>query len=245
MIDSKKNVAIIGAVFVLVIFFFVLLNIDTINRVGELQGKNQKIHEYKIPLYLKVLNFFDRHYNYGWVVKRITEDVEGDEEKILTLLEWTVGNIYRQPESLPVMDEHVWSVIVRRYGDIGNFNDAFSTLCNYAGINAFLKVVEAEKITTVVTLARIDQKWTVIDPANGVYFRNSKGGMASIEDMKRGDFKAVRVTNIVNWVIDYSLIPGGLPEKINFGLLGIGRANIQSPVNRFLFQLMQWIGVSG
>jgi len=226
-------------------FFIVLLNMDVVTQVGELQGNNKKIYQYKIPLYLKVLNFFDRHFNYVWLVESIIGNTKNDEEKFLKLLEWMVGHIKKQPENLPIIDEHVWSVIVRRYGNIGNFNDVFSTLCNYAGINSFLKVIKTKKIMTVITLTHIEKKWVVADPYNGVYFRNKKGDIADIRDMKSGDFITLRINNITNEDIDYSLILEGLPENIIFGRLGIGRANIQSPINRILFQFNHWIRITG
>jgi hypothetical protein len=231
----KRNVWVVMLVFAT--SFCALLNMEVVTKVGE----GQRNLEYKIPVYLKVLNFYDRHYNYAWLVRRLTGELENDEEKIIKLLAWIVSNIKKQPESLPVIDDHVWSVIVRRYGNMGNLNDVFSTLCNYAGVDAFFEVIETDKVYAVVTLARINHRWTVIDPSNGAYFRNNKGELATIEEMKRGDFNVIRVANRNNWNIDYGLMSEGLSKNISFGRLGIGRANIQSPTNRFLYQLNQWV----
>src|SRR3989338_7277520 len=91
------------------IIAIVLLNIE----VTSLQGINGQIHAIRMPLYLKMLDFFDRHYNYMLLTKRITGDARTDEEKTLKLLGWTHANIRKIPDGFPVVDDHVWHIIVR------------------------------------------------------------------------------------------------------------------------------------
>ena len=50
---------------------------------------------------------------------------------------WTCENIRKQPDGLPVIDDHVWHIIIRGYGEPDQSSDVFTTLCNYAGIRAF------------------------------------------------------------------------------------------------------------
>ena len=91
--------------FVLLVFL-ALLNM----KVTTGQGINYKVSRMELPLYLKLLNFYDRHFSYKWLTKRITGHLETKEEKIFRLFQWTHETIRPQPESLPIMDDHVWNV---------------------------------------------------------------------------------------------------------------------------------------
>jgi len=66
----KKKYFIIIVIFPIFIVAVFLLNTDTITQ----QGSNYKVRAIKIPIYLKLLNFFDRHLNYQWAVAQIVND---------------------------------------------------------------------------------------------------------------------------------------------------------------------------
>lgn len=106
-------------------------------KVTTKQGVNFHVSEIELPLYLKILNFYDRHFNYKWLAERITKRLETKEEKVFRLFQWTHETIQPQPKSLPIMDDHVWNVYVRGYGVSDNFHDLFTTLCNYIGVDGF------------------------------------------------------------------------------------------------------------
>ena len=89
----------------------VLLNLTVTTR----QGKNYEVKVIKMPLYLKLLDFFDRHYNYGFLVKRIVGNSKNKKEAVLKIFEWTNDNLKRSPAGLPSVDDHVWHIIVRGY----------------------------------------------------------------------------------------------------------------------------------
>jgi len=233
----KKKLKAFILIMVFVISGTVFFNLESTTRVGV----DYKVQTLKIPLYLKILNFFDRHFNYQWLTGRIIGDLNRDEEKAIKLLSWVFNHIKQQPKTLPVMDEHVWSVIVRGYGVGDNFNDVFATLCNYADMDAFFIYVRSKKegserprISLQVSLVRIDGNWAVFDPYNGVYFRNQSGNIASIQDMKTGNMKIIRLSDNYKIKVDYKMLPKLLPEEIKFKL---ARANVQSPVNRLLLQI--------
>ena len=125
---KSKKIKPIVIVLLLVSLVF-LLNVQVTTR----QGINYKVTSIKIPLYLKLLDFFDRHYNYISLVSRITHGCINKETKILALFNWCYANIKDQPETLPVVDDHVWHIIIRGYGAGEQSSDVFTTLCNYAG----------------------------------------------------------------------------------------------------------------
>jgi len=58
-----------------------ILNINVTTQ----QGINYQWQTIEIPLYLKILDFFDRHYNYKWTVKRITGDSKTEKEKVFKI----------------------------------------------------------------------------------------------------------------------------------------------------------------
>jgi hypothetical protein len=201
------------------------------------QGINYKWHTVRVPLYLKLLDFFDRHYNYLQLTRTVTNGAQSGEEKALRLLRWTYVNIRRNPPELPVIDDHVWHIIIRGYGKDDQNCDVFTTLCNYAGLRAFYLNIRATGQTRMIPLAFVEiaQKWHAFDPYRGVYFKDPQGGLADIEDLRRGKWQAA-ADGISLPEINYAAYFKNLPENLNMGLR---RANIQSPLNRIRYSLQQ------
>lgn len=224
-------------IILLILFFFVLmLNIEVSTR----QGKNYRVQTIKIPLYLKLLDFFDRHFNYRQLAKNITINTNSDKEKVMKIFYWVHQNIIKAPDGMPVVDDHVWSIIIRGYGANDQFCDVFTTLCDYAGINAFFSWVKTQDRDSFrpLSFVKINGRWNVFDPYSGVYFKNLKGDLASIEEMAQGDWVAVNEGSFNNDPVDYTLYTKGLQDIKRASLT---KANIQSPVNRLRFQIKKWM----
>ena len=207
-----------------------------------LQGVDGKLSKITLPLYLKVLNFYDRHLNYKWLARQITGHLDTGEDKILRLFHWTHETIKPQPESLPVMDGHPWDVYVRGYGVTANFHDLFSTLCNYIGVDAFFTRFYARDTSSInLSIVRIKRGWVVFDPYNGIYFRNNTGDMATIEEISEQNWHIVKLSQTDISKANYEqYIVENLPRIKRLGSSLI-RANIQSPINRLKFQLHIWL----
>ena len=212
-----------------------VLNIEVTTR----KGVNYKWQTIRIPLYLKILNFFDRHFNYAWLVSRIVDKNESAQEKVLKIFHWTYENIRHQPEELSVTDDHVWYIIVRGYGARDQISDVFTTLCNYAGVDAFYSQVYSRDRTHRVPLSfvRIEKRWFVFDPYYGIYFGDKQGQLIDIGSLKSGN----------NWTmeslgakpdIEYMIYLDNLPSVKEIGL---NRANIQSPINRLIYEIKKWL----
>lgn len=238
----KKRYLVLTFVFLLFLCSIALLN----KKVTILQGVDYKVSKITLPLYLKVLNFYDRHFNYKWLAKQITGHLDTKEDKILRLFYWTHETIRPQPESLPVMDSHVWDVYVRGYGVSDNFHDLFSTLCNYIGVDAFFTKLYARNTRSInISFVRIERGWVVFDPYNGIYFRNNTGDLATIEEINEQDWHIVKLSQTDISKANYEqYIVENLPriEKLGSSLL---RANTQSPINRLRFQLHRWFSGEG
>jgi hypothetical protein len=234
----KKRYLIPTIVFLLFLCSIALLN----KKVTMLQGVDGKVLKITLPLYLKVLNFYDRHLNYKWLARQITGHLDTGEDKILRLFHWTHETIKPQPESLPVMDGHVWDVYIRGYGDSANFHDLFSTLCNYIGVDAFFTRFYARDTSSInLSIVRIKRGWVVFDPYNGIYFRNNTGDLATIEEINEQNWHIVKLSQTDISKANYEqYIVENLPRIKRLGSSLI-RANIQSPINRLKFQLHIWL----
>jgi len=234
----KKRYLIPTIAFLLFLCSIALLN----KKVTTKHGVDYKVSRITMPLYLKVLNFYYRHYNYKWLAKRITDHLDTKEDKILRLFYWTHETIKPQPKSLPVMDSHPWDVYVRGYGVSDNFYDLFTTLCNYIGADAFFTALYSKDTGKHIQLSfvRIKRGWVALDPLNGFYFRNHTGGLATIEEIIEQDWHIVKLSQTDITKVNYEqYIVENLPKIERIGS-GLNRANTQSPINRLKLQLHKW-----
>ena len=235
----KKRYLIPIFVFLLFLCSIALLN----KKVTSLRGVDYKVSRITLPLYLKVLNFYYRHFNYKWLAKRITDHLDTKEDKILRLFYWTHETIKPQPKSLPVMDSHPWDVYVRGYGVSDNFYDLFTTLCNYIGADAFFTALYSKDTGKHIQLSfvRIKRGWVALDPLNGFYFRNHTGGLATIEEIIEQDWHIVKLSQTdISKAYFEQYFDENLPNIIEEISSGFTRANTQSPINRLKLQLHKW-----
>jgi len=235
----KKRYLVLTFIFLLFLCSIALLN----KEVTMLQGVDHKVSRITLPLYLKVLNFYDRYLNYKWLAKRITGHLDTKEDKILRLFHWTHETIKPQPKSLPVMDSHPWDVYVRGYGVSDNFHDLFTTLCNYIGTDAFCIRLYARDTGKHIRLSfvRMKRGWVAFDPYNEIYFRNNTGDLATIEEIIVQNCHIVKLSQTdISKAYYEQYIVENLPRIKEFSSR-LTRANIQSPINRLRFQLHIWL----
>lgn len=215
----------VSLVIVIVIAFFLL-------PVTSKQGINYEVKTITMPLGIKIIEFIDRDYNYRLIVREVTRGVVTPQEKVLALFNWTHNNIKRTPAGFPVVDDHVLNIIIRGYGARDQFSDVFAALCNYAGIESFFAWVytQDKKDRIALSFLRIGGRWRAFDPFEGVYFKDRAGDFADIQTLKKGTYSIEGSTGQV----DYSKYFPNLPD---FKEMGLGRSNIQSPLNRLLFEI--------
>jgi hypothetical protein len=234
----KKAVIKLLIAVLLITCMVMLLNIEVTYR----QGINFEVSTVRIPLYLKVLDFFDRHYNYKNLVSKIIKSSDSPEERVIKIFNWTYDNIKRAPDGYPIVDDHVWHIIIRGYGTLDQSNDVFTTLCNYAGVDAFFDFIYSRDKSNMTALSfiKLNHSWRIFDSYNGVYFRNNKGEIASLEDIMRGDWFVFNTTGMIKQNSDYAKY---LENLSPIGDIGLKRANIQSPLRRLIFQFKKLVGV--
>lgn len=226
---------IIKLLIVIVIFTSIIFLLHI--KVTTLQGINYEVHTVKIPLYLKILNFMDRHYNYKQLVKRIIKNEHDEQKRIMEIFSWTYHNIKKQPEELPVIDDHVWHIIVRGYGMPDQSCDVFATLCNYVGIDAFFSSLSVKDKDKKISLSftRSNNCWYVFDPYNGVYFVNAEGEHADFMAIKKGNYRLEHLGAPKRPVSDYQSYFDNMPDIIED--VGSKREKVQTPFKRLLYEL--------
>ena len=217
---------------VVITVVIVLLNIKVTTR----QGINFQVQTIRIPLYLKMIDFFDRHYNYKQLVQRIIKNEQDKQKRVMKIFSWTYHNIRKQPENLLIIDDHVWHIIVRGYGLSDQSCDVFATLCNYAGIDAFYASVFTKDMNRKIRLSfvRLHNRWHVFDPYNGVYFINNAGVLVDTNEIKKGNYRLEYLGTPKETVLDYRDYFDNLPDVKEVGLR---RVKIQSPFKRLLYEL--------
>ena len=229
-----KKARLVFSIVLVTIFIEMIFNLDTSTK----QCINYECHTYKIPLYLKILDFFGRHYHYKLLVKDIINSQDSDEVRAMKIFVWVYNNLKRIPDGFPVTDDHVWHTIIRGYGIDDQFQDAFTTLCNYASLDAFFDYVYGKNKEDKKSLSfvRMNKTWTVLDAYNGVYFKNGQGRMASIEDIISGDW---RVANLKMGSIAGTYYTQYFKNlaSVNWKQYKLSRPTLQSPLNRLIFLL--------
>ncbi len=216
-----KNKLLIIGLSSLIIFIFLLAFFNI--RVSSYQGINYAVKELKIPLYIKIIDFVSRDYHYHDLVNRTIKGARTEEEKVLRIFYWTLDNIREVPAGYPIIDDHVWHVIIRGYGTDDQAADVLATLCMYAGLPAtwFKACPKDSPLWLAVTLVRIKGCWFILDPARGNYFTNEKGDLATVEEIIKDNSLVLRAKNKpivhgIEYARYFENIPSTIKNEENF-----------------------------
>jgi transglutaminase superfamily protein len=153
-------------------------NVPTTTR----QGVNYVVTARTLPAYVKALDFVERSVNYEQLARQIAGGAASDEGRMRAVFDWTRANIRDTPAGFPVIDDHVWHIIIRGYGQADQKADVFTTLLSYAGVPAYWIFIGPRPELTL-SLANVDGRWRPIDVDNGVLFRMPDGRQATVEDL--------------------------------------------------------------
>jgi len=252
----RKKKIIYLVMFFLAIFF--ILNINTTRSIGI----NYKVMEYKIPIYLKVMDFYNRHYNYKYLVNNINNKIYDKKNIILNTTKWIKDNIKKTPEGVDTIDYHPLTIVQRRLGKGDQFNDLLSVLLVYANVDSFY-YLSSNNISHSLTFFKIDNYWSIIDPYYGIYFVNNEGLFASVEDIKNSEWevftlesKKINLSNIKevfgNKFNDYDEVKNfydklfyNLPSSNDIDNTYIfdrgGRSYTQDPLGRIRYEIHNMI----
>ena len=180
----KKKKLILLSVLILLITIFFIANKNTTRFIGI----NYKVSEYQIPIYLKILDFYDRHYNYKYIVKNINKNVNNERDIVLNTTKWIKKNIKKIPEGIDIIDHHPLTIIERGLAVNDQFSDLLSIFLVYSDIDSFF-ISKFNNVGHSLTFFKINDYWSIIDPYYGVIFTNIDDFFASIEDIKSGKWQ--------------------------------------------------------
>ena len=150
------------------------------------QGVDYQLVERTIPLYVKLGRFLYRDLEYRVLVREITRGIAGEEGKALALYDWVRTHVHHGiPKGMPVVDDHVWHIIVRGYGTPDQLADVLATLCAYGGLPADVVGLgpPGRRPVHAVTMVRIGGAWHPLDPYYGVVVRSGPQRVASREEI--------------------------------------------------------------
>ena len=186
------------------------------------QGLNFTVSTHELPRYVKAWDFLDRHFHYQLLAREITHGLRTDEDRVLAVYRWTRDHIRPTPPDWPIVDDHILHIIIRGHGVGDQVADVFATLSTYAGVPACWVVAKPKGSPHehVVSLARVDGRWVVIDVARGFVFRDRQGRLAALEELVDDPALVQAVAG--------DLRPGGIPYREY--LAGIPPSAISSPL---------------
>ncbi len=162
---------------------FLILNIKTHTK----QGIDRHVRVYRIPLYIKIIEFIDRDYRYKMLAQEISGSDKNEKAKVMSIFQWVRKNIKTDiPDDWSLYDDHIHNTIIRGYGTPDQISDVFNILCMYSKIPAgrITVFIPGNGKGLVLSLVKINKKWCVFDAYRGVYFLNNNKEIASVEDLK-------------------------------------------------------------
>src|SRR5437660_8376164 len=95
------------------------------------QGVNYRVTAYRIPAYVKTIDFLQRHYQYQLLVSRICGGKTSDLDCVLAIFDWTHTTVRPTPAGWPIVDDHPLNIFIRGYGQADQMADLFTTLSVY------------------------------------------------------------------------------------------------------------------
>ena len=209
--------------------------------VSTKQGINYEVRVHRIPLWVKLIEFLDRDYHYRAIIHDVAPPTHCQEERAMALFQWTRTQVRSEiPEGLPVIDDHIYSIIVRGYGTHDQLATVFVTLCAYAGIPAagYHLIGPDSHPAFIVAIAEIAGRWVVFDTWYGIVARNHRGELASLDDL-------VREPALLDEAAAGRLI-NGQPYRAYFRVLpkpaalDVERSHRQMPFHRVRYQWQRW-----
>lgn len=197
------------------------------------------------PLYLKAMDFIGRDGHYRLLAREIVQGATTDEARALQIYAWTRDHVRPVPPGLPVVDDHIWHIIIRGYGTDDQANDVFTTLCAYAGLSAFWDWLSTpeRKVGLVVSFVKLEGRWVVFDPYHGRLWKAPDGRLADADALRRHP----------EWTEQgYApLMVRGVPYRVYFEHLGEvqephpSRPSLQKPLFRLGYEIQRLFSGQG
>ncbi len=150
------------------------------------QGVNYAVSEHRLPLYRKALDFVERSRRYQQLANEAVAGTSDPEARAVAAFAWTRAHVKPTPDGVPVLDDHILSIIERGHGVADQQADVFATLTTYAGVPAFwlpLKPAPNEG-GLILSFVQIGGRWCLFDVAGNVVYRHPDGRLATLDDVR-------------------------------------------------------------
>lgn len=202
------------------------------------QGVNFVVSERSLPLWVKAVDFVDRDANLDRLASDVLGGASTDEERLRLAFAWTRANIRPTPAGFPIIDDHVWHVVVRGYGQDDQQADVFTILLHYAGVPAYWIYI-GQKPELALSLALVGGEWRPVDVTNGVIFRSAGGSLATVEELA-----AAPAAFVAQGPATYRELPYARPfERFRAPVPPeLTRAEMQMPLRRLWQELKRVVG---
>jgi hypothetical protein len=153
--------------------------------VATAEGVNFHVSVKRITLFEKTIAFVERDLE----MRRLTREIAGPggspEERLMRMYEWVTANIHAVPAGLPVVDNHVLYIFVRRYGTIDQRAEALAALASYDGMPATTIPLGKypNRLVVQLTLVNLGDRLVLFDVNNRIVFRKLSGELATLSDV--------------------------------------------------------------
>lgn len=153
--------------------------------VSTFVGYNYQVTAKRLTLFEKAIAFIDRDLG----MRRLTGEIAGvggtSDQRLLRMFDWVVQNIHPLPEGLPIVDDHVFHIFVRRYGAIDQRAHALAALASYDGMPAAVVGLgrNPHRQFVQLTVVRLGGRFIALDVNNRVVFRKPSGELATLKDL--------------------------------------------------------------
>ncbi|MBY0493475.1 MAG: hypothetical protein K2Y23_04620 [Cyanobacteria bacterium] len=206
-------------------------------------GVNHVVSTQRLPLWAKATDFIDRDANLASAARSILGGANTEAAKAAAALAWTRANIRAVPGGFPVIDDHVWHIMVRGYGTDDQRADVFTTLLAYDGMPAYWMLIGEPPSSATISYARVDGLWRVFDVSNGIVFKNAGGELATPDEIS-GNHDLVRAsaTGVIADVDAYVAAFDDYTAPLAPEVL---RADLQMPGRRLWHETRRLFGKQG
>lgn len=143
-------------------------------------GVDYVYYSQDLPLFQKAIDFASRDFQTRRLLERIDGSGLSDSATARALFVWTRENVRDVPDGMPIVDDHVFNILVRGYGAPDQQAEAFALLTAYSDLPSSSGLIEVEGAGYLLTLVEISGEWHPFDVPNGLVFTTRDDELASL-----------------------------------------------------------------
>lgn len=160
-------------------------------------GIDYQVYRKRLPLVEKGIQFLDRHLQTRRLAREITQGAPSDEEKLQRIFAWVSERIRPIPPGFPVVDDHLWNVVIRGYGASDQKTEVFALLASYSGFpSTAVGLRIPESVWTLdLALVRLPEKVAPFDLSNEILFKDEQGRFLSVEEIGQNPRRVATISS--------------------------------------------------